>query len=100
MAKENVYTRRLSGEEIKGRFIMVMKNELKIFPKVGTGFKLKINEQVFDAQVDAVECWCMGPKKPHSHYHIKYDGFRDAYNFHFTKVITIEKSADDLYELK
>lgn len=100
MAEKNVYTRRLSGEEIKGRFIMVMKKDLKFFPKIGTDFKLKVNDREFETRIDAVECWCMGPRKPHSHYHIKYDHIREAFDFHFAKVIAIEKLADDQYELR
>lgn len=94
------YTRKLSGEEIRGRFIMVLKNDLDFFPKIGTVFKLKINGKDYDARLDAIECWCRGPRKPHFHYQIKFDAFRDAFKFHYAKLITLEKLDEKQYELK
>ena len=61
MADElKIYKRKISNEEAQGQYIMVLKNALSFFPKIGKSFKLKIkdsekgDEQTFDVAVIAV----------------------------------------------
>ena len=56
-------------------------------------------KETFDVAVNAVECWCMGPNKPHSHYRIDTRPFRNIFPIHFGKRITITKKSDDEYLL-
>jgi hypothetical protein len=104
MANERkTYKRKISGEEAQGVYIMILKNELDFFPKIGKPFKLKVKaeseEKTFDSTINAVQCWCMGPKKPHSHYRIDARPFRDVFPIHFGKKIIITKNSDDEYTL-
>ena len=96
MANEpKVYKRKISDEEAQGQYILVLKNALDFFPKIGKTFKLKVKgkeesqEKTFEIAVNAVECWCMGPKKPHSHYRIDTRDFREIFPIHFGKKIAI-----------
>lgn len=93
------YRRKISGEEARERYIMIMKNALDLFPKIGKPFRLKINDHEIETRVDAVECWCMGPKKPHSHYRIDAKKFWDVFPLHFGKTVTITKEDETIYSL-
>ena len=99
------YRRKISDEEAQGQYILILKNALDFFPKISKTFKLKVQgkdeseEKVYDSAVLAVECWCMGPKKPHSHYRIDTRAFREVFPIHFSKKITITKNSDEEYTL-
>ncbi len=94
-----VYRRKISGEEARERYIMILKNALDFFPKIGKPFKLKVKDKEVDIYVEAVECWCMGPKKPHSHYRLDAKKFWEIHPIQFGKMITIKKEADEVYSL-
>jgi len=102
----DVYKRKISDEEAQGQYILILKDALNFFPKIGKPFKLKISgkegatEKQYDVIVNAVTCWCMGPNKPHSHYRIDAKIFRDSFAIHFGKKIEIKKDADNEYSLK
>jgi len=103
--EKKVYQRKISDAEAQGQYIMILKSDLDFFPKVGRPFKLFVKgkdakkAQAFDSMVSAVECWCMGPKKPHSHYRIDARPFRGIYPIHFSKKIEISKRSNDEYAL-
>ena len=100
MAEQDVpYTRKLSGEEALERYIMIMKERLNYFPKPGVPFKLQIGEQKIQIQIDAVDCWCRGPKKPHVHFRIDLSRNVQLFRPHFNQSITIEKRRKNLYAL-
>ncbi|MFQ5864990.1 MAG: hypothetical protein ACE5IW_07165 [bacterium] len=98
-AEKNRFKRKLSAEEAGQKYIMIQKRDLDFFPKVGKQFKLKVSNKEFDTYVEAVECWCQGPKKPHSHYRIDATPFRDLVNMHWGAKIIIEKIKDTKYRL-
>ena len=101
----NEYKRKISDAEAQGQYILILKNAIDFFPKISKTFKLKVKgkeqsqEKIYDIAVNAVECWCMGPKKPHSHYRINARVFREIFPIHFSKKITITKNSDDEYTL-
>lgn len=103
--EQKIYRRKISDSEAQGQYILILKNDLDFFPKVGKPFKLSVKgkddkkAQVFETTVSAVECWCMGPKKPHDHYRIDAKPFRSIYPVQFSKKIEITRKADDEFSL-
>jgi hypothetical protein len=99
---QKIYKRKISDEEAQGRYILVLKNALDFFPKVGRPFKLTVRgneEKTMDSMVTAVECWCMGPNKPHSHYRIDAKDFFDIFPVHFGKKVSIVQNSEKEYIL-
>lgn len=94
------YTRKLSGEEALERYIMILQDQMQLFPKAGVPFKLKIGTKEYDSQIKAVDCWCRGPQKPHVHYRIDIAPFYESFRPHFGQVISLEKEKDGRYILK
>ena len=92
------YTRKISGDEANGRYIMVMKDSLKLFPKPGVPFKIKIDDNEFDSQVLVVDCWCQGPKKPHVHYRIDLTPMIHEFRPHYGQTVTLEKVDESVYQ--
>ncbi|MFQ5754390.1 MAG: hypothetical protein ACE5HI_20625 [bacterium] len=97
--EKNRFKRKLSAEEASGNFIMIQKKELDFFPKVGKPFKLQVGDKELDTHVEAVECWCQGPKKPHSHYRVNTNPFRELFKLQWGTRVVIEKVADKKYLL-
>ena len=68
------YRRKISDEEAQGQFILVLKNALDFFPKVGETFKVVINdekeskEHEFNVMLNSFQRWSVGPNKPQNHY--------------------------------
>lgn len=98
-ATEKRFSRKLSGEEALERYIMVLKDDLKFFPKPGVPFKLKIGDRYHDSQIKAVDCWCRGPRKPHVHYRVDLAPFAPDFLPHFGQHVMIEKVKQGYYRL-
>ncbi|MFQ5708545.1 MAG: hypothetical protein ACE5HO_13900 [bacterium] len=92
--------RKISAEEAHANYIMIQKRDLDFFPKVGKPFKLKVADKDFEIFVKAVECWCQGPKKPHSHYRIDATPFRELIKLNWGTKIVIEKKGETEYQLE
>jgi len=71
------YIRRLTNEEKKQGFLLVEKRRLGLFPPEGDLFKVKIDGESFETTLEAIPCLCMGPDKPHEHYHIPLPKLRN-----------------------
>ncbi|HEX9654449.1 MAG TPA: hypothetical protein VGA99_12125 [bacterium] len=97
--KKQQFKRKLSTDEAGGNYIMIQKRELDFFPKAGKPFKLKIGRKEVDTSVKAVECWCQGPQKPHSHYRIDASSFREDIKLSWGTKVVIEKSGEEKYKL-
>lgn len=95
----DVYKRKVSPEEVKDRYIMILKNGLEIFPKVGKPFKLKVNDTEIETYIETMERWSMGPKKPQIIYKIDAEKFWDNFPLQFGKTVTIKKESDEIYVL-
>ena len=97
MAEE--YKRKISGEEAKDRYIMIVKHNLDFFPKLGKPFKLKIKNKEFETYIESVDVYTVGPKKPQHVYRIDTKPFWDIFSFHFGQIITITKNSDKEFTL-
>ncbi|MEE9289000.1 MAG: hypothetical protein V3U69_05370 [Bacteroidota bacterium] len=62
------YERRLSLEEVRGRKVMITKEALEVFPRIGKIFTLEVNDKKFTSSIFAQTCQCRGPGKPHEHF--------------------------------
>ncbi|MGE5404592.1 MAG: hypothetical protein ACM3PP_06600 [Candidatus Saccharibacteria bacterium] len=69
---EWVYKRKVSREESSDSKLMVLKNELKKFPPIGTFFNAMLDGKPVTAKIEAVFCQCRGPEKPHDHYWVHF----------------------------
>jgi len=97
MAEE--YKRKISGEEAKDRYILIVKHSLDFFPKLGKPFKLKIKNKEIETYIEPVDVYTMGPKKPQQIFRIDAKPFWSDFSFHFGQTITITKKADKLFTL-
>ncbi|HET6948449.1 MAG TPA: hypothetical protein VFJ45_11620 [bacterium] len=70
------YVRRVSSEEAREDFVLVLKDRLDFFPPVATPFHIVHEGRRFRARVTAVPCECRGPELPHEHYRIHWTGLR------------------------
>lgn len=95
----DTYRRKISAEEAKERYILILKNALDLFPKLGKAFTLKVADKEIEMFLEPVEVWNMGPKKPHYDYRIDAKKFWDVFPLHFGKSITITKEDEKIYRL-
>jgi len=93
------YQRKISGEEVHGRYILIVKSGMDFFPKVGKPFKLKIKDKEFEVVIEAHDVWSMGPKKPQQSYRIDAKKFWGAFPLHFGQKIRITKESETVYQL-
>ena len=70
------YVRRVSAEEAREGFVLVLKNRLDLFPPVGTPFHVVHQGRRVKTRIAAVPCTCRGPELPHDHYRIHLTGLR------------------------
>ncbi len=93
------FKRKLSAEEAGGNYILIQKKELDFFPKAGKPFELQVGEKSIHSYIEAVECWCQGPKKPHSHYRLNASEFKEVVRMNWGTKIIIEKLSPDKFKL-
>ena len=85
MPNEKRFSRKISAEEAKKRYIFILKDQLSFFPPRGKSFTLCAGEQEKKVFVESYPCTCRGPELPHDHYFVRWDGVR------FGEKITIAK---------
>jgi hypothetical protein len=95
----DVYRRKISAEEARERYILVLKNSMDFFPKLGKSFTLKVKDKEMEMFLEPVEVWSMGPKKPRYDYRIDAKKFWDIFPLHFGKTVTITKEDEKVYSL-
>ena len=76
MPAPKTYSRKLSSEEAREGYILVLKNKLSFFGGVGASFALVQGGAPRAARVEAYDCACVGPDKPHQHYFIRCAGLK------------------------
>jgi hypothetical protein len=76
MKPRNVYSRRISQEEERQGYVLVLKNRLSFFPPPGTNFSLIIDDVRRTVKVDFYSCTCRGPELPHEHYFMPWRGLK------------------------
>lgn len=74
MRDPDTYTPKISSEEAREGYILVLKDRLGFFPPPGQPFVLEDSGASLSATVDAVPCTCRGPEKPHEHWRIPLSG--------------------------
>jgi len=62
--------RKVSSEEARCGFILILKNKRGMFPASGRRFTLCYRGNRLPVVVDEIACECVGPAKPHVHYHL------------------------------
>lgn len=55
---------------------MILKDRLTFFPSPGEGFALRDGGETRRATIDAVDCECRGPDRPHQHYRLGRAGLQ------------------------
>ncbi len=99
MERKIIYKRKLSSEEANGRYVMVLLDSLKLFPKPDVIFQVEVKDETFDSKISIVNCWCRGPQKPHVHYRIDLTPFIKTFRPHFGQTVTFELVKDSVYKL-
>ena len=66
----STYVRKVSSEEARCGFILIEKSKRGMFPASGRRFTLCYMGNMLPVVVDEVSCECVGPEKPHVHYHL------------------------------
>lgn len=69
---ERPYARKISPEEAAEGYILVEKDALKLFPPIGQPFDILDAGNRNTTTVEARDCTCRGPEKPHQHYLIRW----------------------------
>ncbi|HYY90650.1 MAG TPA: hypothetical protein VE955_01535 [Candidatus Dormibacteraeota bacterium] len=76
MKQRDVYSKKITSEEERKRFMLVLKDRLSFFPLEGKSFRLVHNGQPKKAKVESYPCSCRGPDEPHAHYFVKATGLK------------------------
>lgn len=95
----DAYRRKISAEEARDRYILVLKNSLDFFPKLGKPFTLKVKDKELEIYLESVDVWSMGPKKPQHSYRISAKDFWDVFPLQFGKTVTLKKEDEKVYVL-
>lgn len=82
MARDS-YERKISSEEAREGYILVEKAALGFFPPIGQAFELAGDGGAASAKVEARDCECRGPEKPHQHYFIRRGGLAQGSRWRF-----------------
>jgi len=71
---EQAYERKISSEEAREGYFLVLKNKLSFFPSAGSLFSVKVGAKEKKAAVQSYHCECRGPQEPHDHYFVRWPG--------------------------
>ena len=97
--QEVVYRRKLSGEEALKRYVLVMNDSIKLFPKPGMPFKISIGDEKIDAELKLSESWSKGARKASVEYHIDLSKHSALFRPHYGQIIVLKQIDKDLYSL-
>ena len=100
MAKEtNSYNRKLSADEFENGFLFITREGLSFLPPVGKFFKINVGDRKFDSRIEAYDCLCRGPNKPHQHFKISIEHFIPVLSMEKGKNITLSAGENKEYTL-
>lgn len=85
MSSAPSYTRKISSEEAKEEYILVLKNKLSFFPPRNTLFEMTADTLRKNVAVESYRCTCQGPDEPHDHYFIRWKGLKKGDTLTITK---------------
>jgi len=87
----NIYERKISFEEARKGYFLILKSKLNFFPTVGSPFFIKVGAKKKAAVVESYHCECQGPDKPHEHYFVKWLGLAKGDRLEMKKISDKEK---------
>jgi hypothetical protein len=76
MKVSRAYARKISYEEAREGYVMILKSKLALFPPVGKEFQLIHDNVRSRARVESYRCTCRGPDLPHEHYFLRWKGLK------------------------
>ena len=76
MKEGHVYSRKISSEEARGEYVLVLKNKLPFFPLLREPFHLIHDKVSSRTRVESYRCTCRGPDLPHEHYFVRWKGLK------------------------
>lgn len=90
------YERKISSEEAREGYFLVLKNKLNFFPAIGSPFSVKVGEKKKKAIVESYHCECQGPEEPHEHYFVKWSGLAKGDRLEVKKI----SEQENLYSIR
>ena len=100
MKREVVYRRKLSGEEALKRYILVLNESLKLFPKPCMPFKISIGEDNIDVAIKLSETWNKGARKPTTEYHIDLSKHVALFRPHYGQMVALKQVGKNQFALE
>lgn len=64
-----IYHRKISAEEAVLGKILILKTWWKKLPPPGSTVEARLEGENMPVKIEAVDCTCVGPEKPHQHYY-------------------------------
>jgi hypothetical protein len=71
-----VYSKKVTSEEAREGYVLVLKNQLSFFPGAGRTFRLVRDGRSTRVKVESYHCTCRGPEEPHRHFFIRSKGLK------------------------
>ncbi len=78
MTRKNTYSKKISSEEEREGYILVLKDKLPTFPPRPQKFNLVSERDVSRVSVESYSCQCRGPELPHEHYFVRWAGLKQG----------------------
>lgn len=69
---KNTYERKISSEEAAEGYLLVLKNRLPFFPRIGLPFLVIEGTKKKKTVLESYHCECQGPEEPHDHYFVRW----------------------------
>lgn len=95
-----VYRQKVSSKMLGERAIMLGKKDTKQFPPVGSEFTLKHGDTKDTVCVEARDCECMGPRRPHQHYYLPLGDVAAALPWGTMRRIVVDKIDEKTFEIR
>jgi len=83
--KKNSYSKKISSEEVREGYFLVLKNKLSTFPPQRHPFNLVGGGVLRRVSVESYPCQCRGPELPHEHYFVRWSGLKQGQRVIITK---------------
>lgn len=93
------YRRTLSEEEVIEGKIMIMKEDLKFFPKPFKKFTATVGTKKAELAVEAIDCQCRGPAQPHQHFWLPVKEVKGMIRWERGAHVVLKKESDATYTL-
>jgi hypothetical protein len=85
MKTKDVYSKKITAEEEKEGYVIILKDRLSFFPALGRRFQMVQSGHSRRAKVESYPCTCRGPDLPHSHFFLRVSALRSGDRVTFRK---------------